>query len=557
MKKVLSVMLALLMLVPLFSMESFAWGDEWAEFEKDGIYYMQTDDNEVCVYGYEYPEEGSEPTEVVIPETVRNRRITYTVTGVLDTAFTESNYSKITLPDTINYIGSEAFWASARLEEVVIPESCVLDYFGTDVFTGTPAEGKFFEKDVNTIGQNVLYSYTGDATEFAIPEEINILAAGCFMFSAIENVVFNENITDIPDFAFSCCRNLKEIEIPDDITMLGEAAFKDCMNLEKVILGESTEYIGINCFAGTKIKEINLPQYMADLSGAFNDCKYLEKITVDEANETFYADENALYSVYNYTDEYEEESYSEKKLEYFFGANTHSSYETDEDVTIIGDYAFYNNKTIKEFSASGVSSIGTKAFAGTEIETFNWQTSDDEYYWIYDSAFANCKNLKTIDLSNVEYIATAAFENCTSLKDVELSESIYCVDPHAFCNTAIEEIEIYGFDTFVGEGAFKDCANLKEVTLGDGVSLVDAFVFQNCPALETVYLSKTILVFAENALIDCEDVTFEVIKGSEGYKLVKSLDYNFEVVGKITFLEQLSNFFSNIFAFLFGWLFWL
>lgn len=556
MKKVLSVMLALLMLVPLFSMESFAWGDEWAEFEKDGIYYTQTDDNEVCVYGYEYPEEGSEPTEVVIPETVRNRRTTYTVTGVLDAAFTESNYSKITLPDTINYIGSEAFWGSAMLEEVVIPESCVLDYFGTDVFTGAPAEGKFFEKDVNVIGQNVLYSYTGAEKTFEIPENITILAPACFMYTGIEEVVFNDYITEIPEFAFCGCRNLKEIEIPDTIYYVGEASFKDCVNLKEVTLGDEVSYLGLGCFANTKIETLHLGEFVEYADGAFMNCPNLKEVTVDKNNEVFYTDKNALYSVFEWYDDYEEIEYREDSLVYYFGKNTAESFTVSKNVNYISDYAFYNCKTLKHINMPDVFFIGAKAFANSSLESFDLKTEYSDCF-VGQAAFNNCKNLKKADLTHADTIDYAAFENCTSLKDVTFNEYVSLIDGLAFSNTALESVEIYGNESYIGEDVFKGCKNLKTVVFGDGVWWIDSNVIRDCEKIETVYLSKTIEEFGENAFQNCEHVKFQLIKGSDAYDYIKDLDYDFEVVGRITFLEQLSNFFSNIFAFLFSWLFWL
>ena len=554
MKKIFAVLLAFLMLVPLFTMQSFALGEDvWSDFEKDGIYYILIDEEEAYVMSYEGQEEESEPEEIVIPETVKHKRKTYTVTGVMDEAFVESHFSKITLPATIEYIGSNAFWGSAMLEEVVIPETCEIVYFGVDVFTGTPAEGKFFEKDINLIGKNVLYSYMSAEKEFAIPDYITILAPGCFMFSGIENVTFNDNITEIPQCAFYGCRNLKEIEIPDGVTYLYDSAFKDCINLEKVTLGADVEFISLACFAGTKIETIHLGAAVQSVAGAFYGCNNLKNITVDEDNEQLYTDDNALYYFYEYDfpEDFDVDfSGKDVTLEYYFGANTEESYTVESDVTYIGDYAFYNCRTLKSIDLSNAGLVGTKAFAYSTIEEVVIGNCD----FIGESAFSGCKNLEKIDLSSVSTVDTAAFENCTNLKSVTLGDYVSYIGGLAFSNTAIEKIEIYGDYAYVGEDSFKSCKELKEVTFGDGVWHIGSNVLRYCDNVETVYISKTVDFFDENVFQNCEDVKFQVIKGSDGYKLIKSLGYDFEVVGKLTFFESISAFFESIFEFFFGWL---
>lgn len=554
MKKFVAVLLAMLMLVPVFSVQSFAGVmDDFVGFEKDGLYYYPWTENEVMIEGYFPQEEGSEPEELVIPATVKSGRDTYEVIGLDYGAFENSNYSKITLPDTIRYIYDNAFWGCAMLEEVVIPETCQLVYFGSDVFTGAPAEGKFFEKDVNIIGENVLYSYTGSESTFTIPDYVTILAPACFMFSGVENVIFNENIVIIPENTFYGCRNLKEFEIPDSIETIGASAFKDCSNLEKVTLGENVMLVGAACFANTKIETIHLGASVTEAAGAFYSCNNLKNVTVDEDNEWYYTDENALYYYYEYDYEFDDFEYSGKDvyLEYYFGENTAESYTVKDDVTEIGNYAFYGCKTLKSIDLSNVSRVGMKSFAYSAIEEVDF----GECYTIDESAFSGCKNLKEVDLSNVYSILTAAFENCTNLKDVTFSEEVYIIDGLAFSNTAVEKIEIYGDDVYIGEDAFKSCRNLKEVIFGDGVWFIESNVLRYCDNVETVYISKTVDEFGENAFQDCSHIKFLLIKGSDGYRFIKSLGYDFEIVGRLNFFESISEFFESIREFFFNLIF--
>ncbi len=555
MKKLLSVLLAILVVIPCFGITSFAY-DSWVEFKKDGLYYFGYIDNEVYVAGYDpaYFEDGDQV--LTVPETVKQSpRKTYTVAGVEYNAFAESPFVKITLPSTVRVIADGAFYMSENLTEVVIPSECELEYFGTYVFTGTMAEEKLFDGgDTAIIGQNVLYGYMGSEKNYVIDESIDTLASGCFMFSGIESITFNENITEIPSVCFAGCRNLKSVTIPDTVSYIYDGAFKDCANLKNVVLGDNVNYIGMQCFSNTAIESIHLPEGLYEFSGAFMDCKTLTSITIDENNEIFYTDGKAIYERWDFSYEDFYGGYVENtmiSLEYYLPSEAEKVITIDSDVTDIGEYAFYRCDKIEEVHAEGIDTIGTKAFAGTNIRVF-----DSEYtYAIYDGAFYNCTKLEEINLEDTSYISTAAFQNCTSLKDVTLSDELYVLDGQAFANTGIEEITVSGYDIWLGEGVFQGCQQLKNVTLADGVYYVSQNTFLDCPVLETVYLSKTIDFFEENALNGCDNVTFEVIRNTDGHREVKALGYDFEIVGRLTFFEEISNFFDMIFDAIFGWIF--
>ncbi len=560
MKKIFSVLLAILLVVPCFSLTSFAWG-EFASFEKDGIYYSDYfGEGEVYVAGYNPVYFEDSDWEITIPETIKKGLWkTYTVVGVDMYAFSESHFKKITLPSTTYDIGEGAFAYCEDLTEVVIPDECEFEYFGNDVFMGTMAEEKLFkDSDTAVIGQNILFAYIGNEKNYVIDENIDILLNGCFRFLGIESITFNESVQEIPATCFAGCRNLKSVTIPDTINYLGDGAFKDCVNLKKVTLGENVFHIGAQAFSNTAIETIHLPASVNYLSGAFADCKTLKNITVDEGNGTFVADENALYQVWYY--EYEDfdgntEVETGKALEFYFPSKVNKVVKLADDVTQISDYAFYYCKNLEEVYAPSVSSVGINAFSGTGIRKFD--ADNCEYF--YDSSFRNCKNLEEINLENAWYIATAAFENCTSLKNVKLNEGVGVVDGAAFANTAIEEIEIYGEDVWLGEAVFKNCKNLKKVILGEGIYSMAMNTFLGCEKLETVCLSKTIKSIEDNTFNGCENVKFEVIKNTKAHRELKELGYNFEVVGKLTFIEEITNFFEmineKIYELLFGWMF--
>ncbi len=538
MKRIISVVVMLIMTLSVFGITASAEpivSMGYYDFEKGGLYYAEYNDNEAFVVGYDLTDFNPKG-EITVPASVTGNGTTYTVVGIESEAFYQSTYTKITLPSTITCIGAYAFASSDYLESVVIPENCYFTYFGSDAFIGTPFETEIYSKDETIFGQNVLYSYIGGG-EYILPSNVDCIASSAFFMSAVEKVVLNDNITEIPTMAFASCRNLKEIIIPDSVLSIGFGAFRDCTNLESVSLGEELGYIGEEAFSNTKISSIRFGKNIYAFEGAFKDCKTLKSITVDSENPYYYCDGNAVY-------------YSDYAVAYYLPCKALGNIVLDESIEMILPYAFYNCKNIGDVHADSVSYIGYGAFANSSITKFI--TSSRNLNAVDGNAFRNCKNLTYIDLTGTQEIWGSAFENCTSLKDVKLTDSISHIGEFAFANTGITEIELSGDYISVCEGAFKDCKMLESAYFGDGVDYVGNNVFLGCCSLKTVYLSKTISEIDDNAFNGCDNVKFEVIKGSKAYKYLKDLDFELEIVGKISIFQRIIDFFKNIFGILFG-----
>ena len=546
MKKLLSVVLVLIMMLSVFTVTASAEAVVWSEYydiEIDDLYYALYDD-EAYVVGYEANLDNVAPAgAITVPETIQYLGDEYTVTGVESMAFYQCLFTSITLPDTIKYIGDSAFSTCDYLENVIVPDECYFEFFGGSVFNGTPFEADIYSKDETIFGENVLYSYIGDADEYVIPEEINTLVSNCFFMSGVKSVVINSNITEIPYCAFAACRNLTSIDIPDNVKYIYGGAFKDCTSLETVTLGEGVATIGLDAFANTEIKSIHLGPAVYNISGAFRNCNTLETITIDPANTALKTDGKAIYLKTNYVLNMGMElGYM---LEYYIPGKAQGKITLPSDVYMIDTYAFYGCKDLKEVDAGTLVGIDGAAFANSGIE----KLSATMLMFVFDDAFKNCKNLTDINLRSVVYFGSGAFENCTSLTDVTFSSSVYEIGGKAFANTGITDVEIYGDECYIGEGAFMNCQNLETVRLEEGVSSVGMNAFLNCPNLESIFLSKTVKEFEDNAFNGCDNVTFQLIKNTKAYKYIKNnTDFNFEVVGNYTLWQRIIDFFRALFS---------
>lgn len=537
MKKILSILLVAVMLICGFAVTASA---EYMNYDyvQDGIYYVTYDDIEACIVACDI----QTATDLVVPETVSWGGNTYTVTDIENQGFYMTKIKSVTLPKTITVIGDGAFSSCQNLIEVNIDPETEFEYFGTEVFFGSPVEGEFYSQDVTILGKNVLFAYCGTDKEYTIPDDITILADACFMYSGIEKVNFNDSITEISPLCFASCHSLTEFTVPDTIESIGNYAFKDCTNLASVTLGKNVVSLAVECFANTKLKTIHLTDNVASIYGTFAGCNTLESVTVSEDNTCFEADETALYEVDGILSLLTEG----KALALYYPQNDEAVFNIPDDVTAIYPYAFYYNKYIKTVNCKDIFYMGEYSFNGTPIESLN----NNSILFVGDYAFRNCKKLNKIDLSETLYIGSSAFEGCEALTNVDFSDSISVIGGLAFRNTGLVSVEISGDEVYVEEGAFRDCKYLKSINFGEGVYSIGAKVVDNCPNLETVTISKTVKEFDDNAFTGCEKELFKVYKGTKGFKYIKNLGLDYEVIGRVTIFEKILNLFRSLFGLL-------
>ena len=141
---------------------------------------------------------------LVIPATVTNNNVTYTVTRIADNGFQQSNALQTAkLPNTITSIGNNAFDGCGVLKSINLPNS--ITSMGTAVFK---------------------------------------------QCHDLISVVLPEGITSIPNNTFENCSDLLEIVIPAGVTSIGEYAFQNCnnSNITIIFMGGGNVTIPSNTF---------------------------------------------------------------------------------------------------------------------------------------------------------------------------------------------------------------------------------------------------------------------------------------------------------------------
>ena len=144
------------------------------------------------------------------------------------------------IPDTVETIGTKAFYWSQNLVEIVIP----------DTVTNFEPEAFAFCSKLSTVDlpdgiekiEDCLFTSCG-LTSISIPDSVTEIGEEAFSFCDLESVVIPENVTYIGDGAFWFCNGLKSVTIPANVKSIGEGAFSGT-GLSEVIISDGVKYIG-------------------------------------------------------------------------------------------------------------------------------------------------------------------------------------------------------------------------------------------------------------------------------------------------------------------------
>ena len=186
---------------------------------------------------------------------------------------------------------------------------------------------------------------------------------------------------------------VKELVVPNDVTEIKQYAFYNCSNLRDITIGNSVTIIGGRAFDGT-----------AWFNKQPNGCVYIGKVfykykgtmpantsvTIEEG--TLWISGDSFYDCRNLTNVTIPNSVTGIGDRAFFGCNSLTSVTIGNSVTSIGDRAFFGCNSLTSVTiGNSVTSIGCGAFEGcsslTSVTIGNSVTS------IGDDAFNDCGNL--------------------------------------------------------------------------------------------------------------------------------------------------------------------
>ena len=181
---------------------------------------------------------------------------------------------RITLPESIELIQAGAFRDLTSLVEITLAESN--ENYKIE-------GGNLYNKD----GSILLRYVEKNEDLFEIPEGVKTIASYAFEDSALENVIFNEELQTLNSNAFVDCTQITELVLPLGLKEIKAGAFSGLSNLNSVAL----PFIGNKAEGATEIHfshifdniprsltHVELTSSTAVVEGNFDDCTSLRSI---------------------------------------------------------------------------------------------------------------------------------------------------------------------------------------------------------------------------------------------------------------------------------------
>ena len=477
------------------------------------------------------------------------------VTTIGDSAFSNcQNLKEIYIPSTVEKIGTRTFSLDIGLEKITVSEN-----------------NPVFHSDGNCIIETATKTLLSGCNTSVIPTDGSVTAIG--------------------DWAFSGCKKLSSIVIPDCITSIGENPFVFCDNLSTVIFGkEITTYYNrdLNCFISTNeskliaickngviptdgsvttigaralsyapIPSINIPSAIAQIdAGAFSGSSF-EKVfflspdvIIDDgadipASTVIYGDAGST-----------AESYAQAhgntfaKVLYSGSANTIEWRIYDNRVMLLsgtGSTGKYNNskRPWAEYEDSfsdvvvgeGITELGDKTFNAYK-KVLKSITLPNTLEYIGASVFSDCTALTEIKLPNTSLtgIGNSAFGGCTGIKHFHIPATV------KFTHRDDSEYAIRNRIS----NSFSACLGIESITVDwmstyyrceDGILYTldkSAIIFVYDLNGTTLTIPKTVISIQSSALDTCTELErFECEEGSKYYTAADGVLYANTSQGKM------------------------
>lgn len=255
---------------------------------------------------------------------------------------------------------------------------------------------------------------------------------------------------------------------------------------KKIAIPTGIKTIGKDCFTGTDVEEVILPEGIERIEPcAFANCTELKKINFPETLNVI-------------------------KDRVFLNCHLLTEVILPETLAELGNYAFYDTGIKQLVLPKRATLVGVSVFGSIKIETIdipkdfilgktmfficqNLRTVNFEADWVTipERCFYHCTSLTEIDISKALFIKDSAFLKCYSLSVSTIPAHTYA-ETYAFSETGVTDVTIEDISK-IGKGVFAECNSLKKLTINvtdeleaaNGLSIPEELV-RECRNLQTV-----------------------------------------------------------------------
>ena len=441
----------------------------------------------------------------------------------------KTSLKTLVIPEGITVIGEGAFASCTHLQDVTIP------------FLGrTPDENEETEYLGYLFGAA---SHTENST--VVPSRLNKVT-----------LTGGESISER---AFSGCRSLQTLNLPDSVKNIEKGAFAECEAIQSItvpFIGASeadmpNSFLGYFFGAATPFEQkdavppslssvtltrgeklsarafyecefltdINLPDTLKWIGAyAFQGCQYLDEIVIPKSVETIQPDilKDCDYLKTLTVPFIGKNNTKTALLAYFFDSDATSNLDAKipsslEKITLTKSaniYGLIDCTRIKDIVlCDGITEIDSNVFYNSTSLRSIYIPGTVTY--IASGAFNSLTWLEEVTFggNSITEIKSGTFQNCTSLKRITLPEGVTTIGKSAFENCdSLTEITIPPATTLIGDKAFYGCNALTTVTIEGDVEKINTNAFADCISLETINFPDTLTHIGYYAFKGCSSL---------------------------------------------------
>lgn len=397
---------------------------------------------------------------------------------IADWAFKNRIFSEITIPETVEEIGNEAFWG-CEIQCLTIPES--MRIIGDHAFRYSKIKNLFIPKNVEKFSGS---SFSKEALEAIEVDKDNPT------YVSVGNCLINKKTGEL---VLGC----KNSVIPQDmkIKKIGDFAFNGC-HLKNVTLPETLVEIGKNAFENNDFCEITLPDAISNIGkGAFTSCYNLTSVVIPKR-----------VTVIN--------------KEVFFGCRELESVTFHDELEEIGKQAFFYCALKTLELPREIIHISDGCFTGCQFQKLELPYIKT----IGDNALSFCENLESLVVPNLVKIGGSFLWQCWKLShidvgnnaDVYISVNNCIIDrkekaliyarPNSVIPTGIGVKKIAGY-------AFCCCDDMGDIVIPDEIEEIEDYAFDECRGITSVTWGSGLRKLSEDAFSSCTSTVPLNIKG--------------------------------------------
>lgn len=380
--------------------------------------------------------------KVVVPDTIEGHPVTAIGWEAFDG---QDQITEIVLPDSIKSIDSYAFRGCTELTAINLPSGLAVlkpCFWNCTKLTSLriPASVEKIRDDVfwNCKNLSNVIVDEGNPYFYSVDNCIIRTADKAVVFAnAHSNIPSDGSVTTIATKAFSGVFELTDVVIPYGITTVEQSAFSLCRN----------------------IVSIHLPETVTSFSPVASECDKLSSLTVDSKNPVYHSSGNCIIQTNTKT---------------LVQGCKDSKIPTDGSVTAIGERAFDDMNLTSIAIPVGVTTIGKYAFLScTRLTSISLP---DTLKTVEDEAFKYCSALTSITLPDgLKTVGRYAFDGAAlseiifpgSVSDIKVGclsnckklQSVTVLNPNAKiglgASTFYGDVTIYGYTGSTAEAYAK------------------------------------------------------------------------------------------------------